>query len=137
MTVTLVDSSVLLDLLTEDPTWFEWSSRAVVDSAEHSRLVINVVIFAEVSVDFARIEDVEAALPLEIEREEISDEAAFLAGKVYSAYRRRGGIKLSPLPDFFIGAHAAVAGYQLLTRDYARIRTYFPQVRIIAPKPTG
>lgn len=137
MTTTLVDSSVLLDIMTADPTWFDWSSRGLIEVAEYSRLAINVVIFAEVSVGFAQIEEVEAALPSEIERENLPDEAAFLAGKVYTAYRRRGGVKLSPLPDFFIGAHAAVAGYQLMTRDPIRIRTYFPQVRLITPKPTA
>jgi predicted nucleic acid-binding protein len=136
MTSTLVDSSVVLDVLSEDPTWFEWSAQALADAAETSRLLINVVIFAEVSARFSQIEDLQDALPSVIEREEIPDSAAFLAGKVYSAYRRRGGIKLSPLPDFFIGAHAAVAGYRLVTRDPIRVRNYFPQVRLITPKPT-
>ena len=137
MSATLVDSSVLLDILTEDPAWLEWSSRALIEVAEYSRLLINVIVFAEVSVDFAQIEEVASALPPEIERENIPDEAAFLAGKAFGTYRRRGGAKLSPLPDFLIGAHAAVAGYQLLTRDPIRIRTYFPQVRLITPKPTA
>lgn len=136
MSTTLVDSSVLLDIMTADPNWLDWSSRALIEAAEYSRLAINVVIFAEVSVGFAQIEEVESALPPEIERENVPDEAAFLAGKVYAAYRRRGGVKLSPLPDFFVGAHAAVAGYQLITRDPIRIRAYFPQVRLITPKPT-
>ena len=136
MTSTLVDSSVLLDILTEDSTWFAWSGQALADAAEMSRLVINVVVFAEVSIRFSRLEDLEEALPDVIEREEIPDEAAFLAGKVHGAYRRRGGVKLSPLPDFFIGAHAAVTGYRLLTRDPIRVRTNFPQVKLITPKPT-
>jgi predicted nucleic acid-binding protein len=136
MTATLVDSSVLLDVVTEDAVWFEWSSRALAEIAESSRLVINAVIFAEVSVGYAQIEEIQEALPAEIIREAITDEMAFLAGKAYGAYRRRGGVKLSPLPDFFIGAHAAVAGYRLITRDPVRMRTYFPHVRLITPKPT-
>ncbi len=136
MTATLVDSSVLLDIVTEDPIWFEWSSRALAEVADSTRLVINVVIFAEVSVGYAQIEEIGAALPADIIKESITDEMAFLAGKAYGAYRRRGGVKLSPLPDFFIGAHAAVAGYRLITRDPIRVRTYFPLVRLITPKPT-
>lgn len=136
MTSTIVDSSVLLDVLTEDPAWLSWSAQALADAAETSRLVINVVIFAEVSMRFSRLEDLNIALPPVIEREEVPDEAAFLAGKVHGAYRKRGGVKLSPLPDFFIGAHAAVAGYRLLTRDPIRVRTNFPQVKLITPKPT-
>jgi len=136
MTATLVDSSVLLDVVTEDPTWFEWSSRTLAEIADSSRLVINVVIFAEVSVGFAQIEEIEAALPSVVEREQITDEMVFLAGKAYANYRRRGGLKLSPLPDFFIGAHAAIAGYRLITRDPIRVRSHFPQVRLITPKPT-
>jgi hypothetical protein len=136
MTSTIVDSSVLLDVLTEDPTWISWSAHALADAAETSRLVINVVIFTEVSMRFSRLEDLNDALPPVIEREEVPDEAAFLAGKVHGAYRKRGGVKLSPLPDFFIGAHAAVAGYRLLTRDPIRVRTNFPQVKLITPKPT-
>ena len=136
MTTTLVDSNVLLDIITEDPVWFEWSSRALAEAAESSRLVINIVVFAEVSVGFAQIEEIEAAMPTEIINEHITKEMAFLAGKAFGIYRRRTGNKLSPLPDFFIGAHAAVAGYRLLTRDAARMRTYFPQLRLITPKPT-
>ena len=137
MTATLIDSSVLLDVVTEDPTWFEWSSRTLAEVADSSRLVINVVVFAEVSVGYAQIEEIEAALPPTIEREPITYEMAFLAGKAYANYRRRGGLKLSPLADFFIGAHAAIAGYRLITRDPIRMRTYFPQVRLITPKPTA
>ena len=137
MTATLVDSSVLLDVATEDPIWFDWSSRMLAEVADSSRLVINVLVFAEVSVGYAQIEEIEAVLPPEIQREPITDEMAFLAGKAYGSYRRRGGTKLSPLPDFFIGAHAAVSGYRLITRDPIRIRTYFPSVRLITPKPTG
>lgn len=134
MTAILIDSNVLLDLMTEDHRWFSWSAAAVATAANSARLVINAVIYAEVSVRYSRIEDLEAALPKEmLDREAIPYEAAFLAGKSFLAYRRKGGMKRSPLPDFLIGAHAAIAGYQLLTRDAARYRTYFPRLPLIAP----
>jgi len=134
MTAVLVDSNVLLDLMTEDPRWLTWSAEAVKKAADSSRLVVNPVIYGEVSVRYSRIEDLDAALPKEMfDREAIPYEAAFLAGKSFLAYQRRGGVKRAPLPDFFIGAHAAIAGYQLLTRDAARYRTYFPSVSLIAP----
>ncbi|WP_323990200.1 type II toxin-antitoxin system VapC family toxin [Nguyenibacter sp. L1] len=92
------------------------------------------IVYAEVSIRYSRIEDLEAALPRPLfDREDLPYEAAFLAGKSFLAYKRRGGAKRSPLPDFFIGAHAAIAGYELLTRDVARYRTYFPTLRLIAP----
>ncbi|HTZ66396.1 MAG TPA: type II toxin-antitoxin system VapC family toxin [Roseiarcus sp.] len=134
MSFVLVDSNVLLDLMTEDPSWFAWSSAAIEEAAESSRLVINPVVYAEASVRFSRIEELNAALPTALfEREPIPYEAAFLAGKAYLRYRRLGGTRRSPLPDFFIGAHAAVAGYRLLTRDAARYRGYYPTVSLIAP----
>jgi predicted nucleic acid-binding protein len=130
----LVDSSVLLDLMTEDARWLSWSQRALEEAADRTRLVINAIIYGEVSVRFSRIEDLETALPRDmIDREHIPYEAAFLAGKAFADYRGRGGSRTSTLPDFFIGAHAAVAGYELLTRDVARFRTYFPKLRLIAP----
>jgi predicted nucleic acid-binding protein len=135
MTAILVDSNVLLDLMTEDTRWVSWSAKTVTRVADSFRLVINPVIYAEVSVRYSRIEDLESALPKSlIDREPIPYEAAFLAGKAFLAYRQRGGTKRSPLPDFFIGAHAAIAGYRLLTRDAARYRTYFPRLPLIAPK---
>ncbi|MDE2135358.1 MAG: type II toxin-antitoxin system VapC family toxin [Alphaproteobacteria bacterium] len=131
----LVDSNVLLDLMTEDPRWFRWSSQAIEAAAERTRLVINAIIYAEVSVRFMRVEDLEETLPREMfGREHLPYEAAFLAGKAFAAYRQRGGARTSTLPDFFVGAHAAVAGYELLTRDGARYRTYFPKLALIAPK---
>jgi predicted nucleic acid-binding protein len=134
MTAILIDSGVLLDLMTEDARWFSWSRAAVERAADSFRLVINPVIYAEVSLRYSLIEDLDAALPKAmIEREAISYEAAFLAGKSYLAYRQRGGTKRSPLPDFFIGAHAAIAGYRLLTRDATRYRSYFPRLPLIAP----
>jgi len=134
VTAILVDSNVLLDIMTEDSHWLAWSAAAIERAADSFRLVINPVIYAEVSVRYSRIEALDAALPRAMfEREAIPYEAAFLAGKCFLAYRRRGGMKRSPLPDFFIGAHAAVAGYGLLTRDAARYRSYFPTLSLIAP----
>lgn len=121
--------------MTEDPRWFSWSAAAVESAANTFRLIINAIVYAEVSVRYSRIEDLEAALPKGIiEREAIPYEAGFLAGKAFQAYRRRGGPRRSVLPDFFIGAHAAVAGYRVLTRDPTRYRSYFPRVSLIAPK---
>jgi predicted nucleic acid-binding protein len=134
MAAILVDSSILLDLMGEDPRWFAWSASALQRAADRSRLVINAIIYAEVSVRYSRIEDLEAALPTAmLDRESVPYEAAFLAGKTLLMYRRRGGTKRSPLPDFIIGAHAAVAGYQLMTRDASRYRSYFPGLSLIAP----
>jgi predicted nucleic acid-binding protein len=134
MTAIMVDSNVLLDLMTEDARWLSWSAEAVEKAADRFRLVINPIIYAEVSIRYSRIEDLEAALPKAmLDREAIPYEAAFLAGKCFLVYRQRGGAKRSPLPDFFIGAHAAVAGYRLLTRDAARYRSYFPRLPLIAP----
>lgn len=137
MSGTLVDSSVLLDVLTEDPEWFDWSSAAIESQAEHSVLVIDPLIYAEVSVRFERIEELEEALPPAMfRRDALPWEAAFLAGKCFVQYRRRGGTKGSPLPDFYIGAHAAVAQMTLLTRGGSRYRTYFPALDILAPPPS-
>jgi len=138
VTAILVDSNVLLDIMTEDSHWLAWSAAAIERAADSFRLVINPVIYAEVSVRYSRIEALDAALPKAMfDREAIPYEAAFLAGKCFLAYRRRGGMKRSPLPDFFIGAHAAVAGYRLLTRDAARYRSYFPKLSVIAPNGAG
>jgi predicted nucleic acid-binding protein len=130
----LVDSNVLLDVIGNDPQWFAWSSAAVARAADTGRVVINPIIYAEISIRYSTVEALEAALPSsDIAREDVPYEAAFLAGKVYALYRRRKGAKVAPLPDFFIGAHAAVAKYDLLTRDSTKYRTYFPTVRLIAP----
>lgn len=132
----LVDSNVLLDVATDDPTWASWSSEALREAADSSVLVINPLIYAEVSMGFASIEALEEALPVALyRRDDLPYEAAFLAGKAFVRYRRRGGTRPSPLPDFYIGAHAAIAGYRLLTRDAARYRSYFPTVELIAPAP--
>ena len=134
MVTTLVDSNVLIDLLLEDSEWFDWSAWALARSGREGRLVINQLVYAEVSVTFHQVEDVEQALPEHfVRRESVPFAAAFVAGHAFASYRRRGGTKRSPLPDFFIGAHAAVAGSTLLTRDATRYRTYFPKLRIVAP----
>lgn len=131
---TLVDSNVLIDLLSEDEQWSAWSAEAVERSADAGPLVINPIIFGEVSVGFTRIEDVEAALSADyFVRAPLPWSAAFLAGKCFVQYRRRGGAKRSPLPDFYIGAHAAVSKFRLLTRDGKRYRTYFPTIELISP----
>lgn len=130
----LVDSNVLLDILTQDPRWCEWSATALARIAERELLAINPIIFAEVSVGFERIEELEEAVPASrFHRLSLPWEAAFLAGKCFLAYRKRGGARSSPLPDFYIGAHASVAGLRLLTRDAARYRSYFPRLRLVAP----
>jgi predicted nucleic acid-binding protein len=135
MKPTLVDSNVLLDIATNDSTWLSWSSQALEAAANESELVINALIYAEVSIGYQRIEDLEKAIPLAIyRRDPLPYEAAFLAGKAFLKHRNRGGRRVSPLPDFYIGAHAAVAGFRILTRDPRRYRTYFPTVDLIAPR---
>jgi len=130
----MVDSNVLLDVLTEDKQWFAWSAATLAQCAEQSVLCINPVIYAEVSIGFAQIEDLESVLPGDVFiRSPIPYEAAFLAGKCYMRYRRAGGLKRSPLPDFLIGAHAAVDKMTLITRDVARYRSYFPGLTLICP----
>lgn len=134
MKITLVDANVLLDVATSDQAWLDWSSNALEKAANESLLAVNALIYAEVSISFASIEALEDALPATIyRREPLPYEAAFLAGKAFLQYRRRGGAKTTPLPDFYIGAHAAIAGFRLLTRDAKRYRTYFPSVELIAP----
>jgi len=131
---TLVDSNVILDVLTEDPDWLDWSASALARQADAGSLVVNPVIYAEVAARFERIEDLEEALPVEYyRRDALPWEAAFLAGRCFVKYRRAGGRRRSPLPDFYIGAHALVSGLTLLTRDARRYRTYFPKLRVIAP----
>jgi predicted nucleic acid-binding protein len=134
MTPVLVDSNVLLDIATNDPIWSAWSGATLERLGNEAILVINPLVYAEVSIGFSTIEALEAALPTELfRREHLPYPAAFLAGKCFLEYRRGGGTKRSPLPDFYIGAHAAVAGYRLMTRDDARYRTYFPRLELIAP----
>lgn len=134
MTPVLVDSNVLLDIITDDPTWAGWSGITLERTADESILVINAIVYAEVSTGFESIEDLERAIPRHLyRREALPYEGGFLAGKAFLDYRRSGGSRRSPLPDFYIGAHAAVSGYRLMTRDASRYRTYFPRLELIAP----
>jgi predicted nucleic acid-binding protein len=131
---TLVDSNVILDILTEDAEWFDWSSAMLARAAETGRLVINPLVYAEVSLAFDRIEDLDESLSSDyFVREPLPWDAAFLAARAFMTYPRRGGARRDPPPDFYIGAHAAVAGYTLLTRDARRYKTYFPKLRVLAP----
>ncbi|BDI30808.1 DNA-binding protein [Capsulimonas corticalis] len=134
MNGTLVDSNVLLDVLTSDSQWSVWSSNMLDQCSNGGPLCINPIIFAEVSVSFGTIEDVEAAIPEALLRRlDLPLEAAFLAGKAFLRYRQQGGTRTSTMPDFFIGAHAAVTGLRLLTRDDKRYRTYFPTIDLLSP----
>lgn len=132
--MTFVDTNVLLDVATDDPEWADWSLRQLDAAALRGPVLINGVVYSEFSVGYARIEEVEAALAaVAIDIAEIPRAALFLAGKAFQRYRAQGGKRASVLPDFFIGAHAAVAGVPLLTRDVQRYRAYFPGVELIAP----
>lgn len=134
MSDTLVDSNVLLDILTEDPDWIEWSAGALERQAEQSVLVINPLIYAEVSIRFGKVEDLDEALPPSVfRRDALPWQAGFLAGKCFVQYRRAGGVRRSPLPDFYIGAHAAISRMALLTRDGARYQSYFPTLEVVCP----
>jgi hypothetical protein len=131
---TLVDSNVILDVITDDKEWGDWSADQLAEAAHAGMLIINPVIYAEVSAGFERIEDLDDALPADYYRRlPLPFEAAFLAGQCFVKYRRRGGDRRSPMPDFYIGAHAAIAGFTLLTRDARRYTTYFPSLRMVAP----
>ena len=131
---TLVDSNVLLDVLTEDDEWLDWSAAMLAEAGNRGALFLNPLIYAEVAARFERIEDLEAALPPEhFRRLPLPWEGAFLAGQCFIKYRRRGGARRSPMPDFYIGAHAAIAGLTLLTRDARRYRAYFPTLKLVAP----
>jgi predicted nucleic acid-binding protein len=132
--VTLVDSNVILDVLTDDADWGDWSASMLAEAARAGPLAINPIIYAEVSAGFERIEDLDDALPEAYYRRlPLPYEAAFLTGQCFLKYCRRGGPRRSPLLDFYIGAHAALADLTLLTRDAKRYRSYFPTLRIIAP----
>jgi len=130
---TLVDANVLLDLFTEDPAWMARSERALAAALDAGPVIVNPIVYAEISIRFERIEDLEEALPPQIAREDLPWPAAFLAGKIFRAYRQRGGTRRSPLPDFYIGAHAALTGRALLTRDPPRYRSLLPGLTLIAP----
>ena len=131
---TLVDANVILDVVMEDQEWCDWSAAMLEQAADSGPLYINPIIYAEVCVGFGRIEDVDEAIPSSFyRRAELPWSAAFVAARAYRVYRGAGGTRRSPLPDFYIGAHAAVADFTLLTRDARRYREYFPTLRLIAP----
>ncbi|HEY5222044.1 MAG TPA: type II toxin-antitoxin system VapC family toxin [Microbacteriaceae bacterium] len=130
----LIDSNVLLDVITADPVWQLWSSRALASALRSGAVFINPIIYAEVSMGYDRIEELDARLPLAvIRRAPLPFAAGFLAAKAHQSYRRRGGVRTAALPDFFIGAHAAIDGLALVTRDARRYRTAFPRLKIVAP----
>ncbi len=131
---TLVDSCVLIDVLADDPTWADWSLSQLERCGNQGALFINPIILAEISPRFECADDLEAALSgLPLVREALPWDAAFLAGQAFKAYRQLQGTKTSPMPDFYIGAHALVGNLQLLTRDSARYRSYFPRLALISP----
>lgn len=130
----LVDTNVILDVLTRDPAWFDWSAAAIERCGDQGELMINPIIYAELAVGFERIEELDDAIPEpDWVRRPLPWSAGFLAGRCFGQYRRRGGTRPAPLPDFYIGAHAAVEGLVIVTRDMARYRTYFPRVGLVAP----
>ena len=130
----LVDSNVLIDLLEPGQDWREWSGEQVADLVGRAVLVINPIIYSEVSIAFDTIEALDESLPVDIfRRDPLPWPAGFLAGKCFARYRESGGSRAFPLPDFYIGAHAAIAGMSLLTRDARRYRSYFPSLELIAP----
>jgi len=131
---TLIDSNVLLDIFTEDKEWYNWSSETLAKEAEYDLLYVNPIIYAEISISFDTIEALESAIPDDyILREAIPYEASFLAGKCFVKYRKSGGTRQSPLPDFFIGSHATIRGWKLITRDKGRFNTYFSNLKVISP----
>ena len=133
----LVASNVILDILTEDPRWASWSAETLARCADETDLLIDPIIYAEVSISFEKIEDLDKAVPADfLRREPLPWQAGFLAGKCFLEYRRRGGTRHAPLPDFYIGAHAAIRDYRLLTRDVRRYRTYFPRLELVFPEAT-
>ncbi len=130
----LADSNVLLDIFGDDPSWGSWAKQALREAIGAGEVGINPVIYAEISVRFDDHASLDAGVSrLMLTRLQLPFEAAFLAGRAYRRYRRAGGVRSSPLPDFYIGAHAEVAGLTVLTRDVSRFRTYFPAVRLVAP----
>ena len=134
---TFVDSSVLLDLFTEDERWLSWSQQQLTQAAQQGAIVLNAVVLAEIAPRFPRIETLRAALPSMVVVEEIPPPAAFLAGHAHAEYRRAGGTRQAVLPDFLIGAHAAVTGRPLLTRDPRRVAIYIPGATLIAPEDSS
>jgi predicted nucleic acid-binding protein len=134
MSDTLIDSNVIIDILDADPTWSEWSGERVRQARRAGNAIINPLIYAEVAGAYSAQSEADRALsPAVYRREPLPWDAAFNAGRIFRTYRGQGGLKRSPLPDFYIGAHAEMRGYALLTRDPRRYRKYFPTLKIIAP----
>lgn len=131
---TVVDSSVLLDIFTDDPNWLDWSKAQLICAAQRGATIVNAVVLAEVAPRFSRIEALLAALPSMVVVEEMPVAASFLAGHAHAAYRRAGGRREAILPDFLTGAHAAVTGRALLTRDPRRVGTHLPGLRLVSPE---
>lgn len=130
----LVDSNVIIDVLTRNPLWLAWSETALSDAADSGDVGINPIIYAEIASGFTTISELDRHLGADaFRRLPLPYEAGFVAGRAFVEYRRRGGVRTSPLPDFYIGAHAAVSGLSLLTRDARRYASYFPKVRLISP----
>ena len=130
----LVDSNIILDVFLDDPNWADWSESTLEEYAHYTTLYINSIVYSEISIGFKLIEDLEAAITKAgFQMLEIPKEALFLSGKVYLKYKKRKGVKRTPLPDFFIGAQAAVLNLSLITRDVSRYRSYFPTVELITP----
>ena len=130
-----VDSCILLDLFTDDPNWGDWSNEILEKYSQTNTLYINSIVYTEISIGFEKIEDVDSVIKqMEIKVLEIPREALFLAGKTFLRYRKNKGTKHSTLPDFFIGAHASVSSFDLITRDVTKYRTYFPKLKLITPE---
>ncbi len=130
----LVDSCILLDLFTNDENWVDWSENTLDIYSQTNTLYINSIIYTEISIGFGKIEEVESAIhKLGVNVQEMPREALFLTGKVFLEYRKNKGTKTSPLPDFYIGAHASVSEFNLITRDSGKYKTYFPKIKLIAP----
>ena len=130
----LVDSNIVLDVFLNDPKWADWSESKLDEYDQLGILYINSIVYSEISIGFKRIEDLESAIAKAgLQMLEIPKEALFLAGKVYLKYKKRKGTKRTPLPDFFIGAQAAVQNLDLITRDVSRYQSYFPTVKLITP----
>ena len=130
----LIDSCILLDLFTNDPNWADWSESILDKYSQTNTLFINSIVYTEISIGFKKIEELEKAISeLGIKVLEIPREALFLTGKAFLKYRKNKGTKKSPLPDFFIGAHASVSRLSLVTRDVVKYKTYFPQINLVCP----
>ncbi len=129
----IADSNILLDIFTNDPHWGDWSAKQLALAFDIGPVIINPLIYAEISVGFSSIEELEFSLPVQIGREDLPWEAAFLAGKCFKKYRQHGGLKTAPLPDFYIASHAVVTGRVLITRDRRTYQKIFPDLEVIAP----